>query len=366
MGPFVDVVRDAVAPVLQELGGRPGVVDLVEVHLVRLGEAEHAQAERREHEDDEEPQRRAGRAGRPLSERGRLRSARTGRSASLARNQPIEPELRERGAVAPGGQGRRRTAVAARRAGAATPRRRRPAAAPPAGATAGPSPTSGRARDDRPPARCRRPSSRPRRGRRRIGARCRRGLASSSARRVARPRRSWASAHRNATRVDDRDERSRPAASGWPRRCRASPAIERVVRVERRQDHVHVRERRDRQDDVGDPPAPRDREQDRPEREEREPVALVDAGRQRRRRPAPARLRTTSMVRRSGSRAATHRRTTNDTTSRTAPTQRPPGRAERRDARAALVDATADARRRPTGRCSARLLPGRRGTRAQG
>ena len=50
-------------------------------------------------------------------------------------------------------------------------------------------------------------------------------------------------------------------------------------RIDRREDDVHVGEGRDGQDHVGDPPPPRDREEDRPQREEREPVALVDAGR---------------------------------------------------------------------------------------
>ncbi len=53
----------------------------------------------------------------------------------------------------------------------------------------------------------------------------------------------------------------------------------RVVRVERGQDDVHVGEGRHGQDQVGDPPAPRDRGQDDAHREERVAVPLVDAGR---------------------------------------------------------------------------------------
>src|SRR3954453_4726146 len=53
----------------------------------------------------------------------------------------------------------------------------------------------------------------------------------------------------------------------------------RVVRVERGEDDVHVGERRDRQDDIGHPPAPGDRGEDDGDREERVAVALVDAGR---------------------------------------------------------------------------------------
>ena len=56
VGPLVDVVGQAVAPVLEELGRRPRVVDLVEVHLVRLGEPERAQQHRPDHEQDHEQQ----------------------------------------------------------------------------------------------------------------------------------------------------------------------------------------------------------------------------------------------------------------------------------------------------------------------
>ena len=56
VGPLVDVVGVAIPPVLEELGRRAGVVDLVEVHLVRLGEPEHPDAEDRREEHDEDPQ----------------------------------------------------------------------------------------------------------------------------------------------------------------------------------------------------------------------------------------------------------------------------------------------------------------------
>ena len=55
VGVLVDRVRDAVAPVLQELGRRARVIDLVEVHAVGLLDAEGAQAERG-HEDDHQQQ----------------------------------------------------------------------------------------------------------------------------------------------------------------------------------------------------------------------------------------------------------------------------------------------------------------------
>ena len=54
--PLVDVVVDPVAPVLEELRRRPGVIDLVEVHLVGLGQAEHPDPEDRDDEDDEDPE----------------------------------------------------------------------------------------------------------------------------------------------------------------------------------------------------------------------------------------------------------------------------------------------------------------------
>ena len=54
MGPLVDRVRFPISPVLQELGGGTGVVDLVEVHLVGLGEAEEPDPERRDDEQDDD------------------------------------------------------------------------------------------------------------------------------------------------------------------------------------------------------------------------------------------------------------------------------------------------------------------------
>ena len=55
MGPLVDVVGDPVAPVLEELRRGAGVVDLVEVHLVGLGETENPEPENRDDEDDDDP-----------------------------------------------------------------------------------------------------------------------------------------------------------------------------------------------------------------------------------------------------------------------------------------------------------------------
>ena len=56
VGVLVDRMRLPIAPVLQELGGRPRVVDLVEVHSERLPEPEGPQEQRRDHEHDDEPQ----------------------------------------------------------------------------------------------------------------------------------------------------------------------------------------------------------------------------------------------------------------------------------------------------------------------
>ena len=53
---FVDGVGQSVPPVLQELRGRPRVIDLVEVHLVRLGQTEDPQRQARHDEHGEEPE----------------------------------------------------------------------------------------------------------------------------------------------------------------------------------------------------------------------------------------------------------------------------------------------------------------------
>ena len=55
MGPLVDIVRDAVAPGLEELRRGPGVVDLVEVHAGRLVQAERPQPEGGDDEHDQDP-----------------------------------------------------------------------------------------------------------------------------------------------------------------------------------------------------------------------------------------------------------------------------------------------------------------------
>ena len=84
------------------------------------------------------------------------------------------------------------------------------------------------------------------------------------------------SAGREVRQGDHRD----PAVPGSRPPIPSQSEIPGVVRVERRQDDVHVQERRRGQHEIGGAPAPRERGQDRPEREERVEVALVDAGRQ--------------------------------------------------------------------------------------
>ncbi len=80
-------------------------------------------------------------------------------------------------------------------------------------------------------------------------------------------------------RVQDGDEGDAPVRADRL----ADPEPVRDVRVhvpvDRREDDVHVEERRERREQVGRPPPPREREQDRREREQRVQVSLVDAGR---------------------------------------------------------------------------------------
>ena len=102
--------------------------------------------------------------------------------------------------------------------------------------------------------------------------------ASSSSRRSRAPARSWTKAHANAAAWRTR-EQDDPGLRADRRPDPEPVGDRRVVRVEGRQDDVHVGERRHRQDDVGHPPADRDRGQDHAHREERVAVALMDARR---------------------------------------------------------------------------------------
>ena len=97
VGELVDVVDLPVAPVLEELGRGPGVVDLVEVHPIGFGEPEPADHQRCDDDHDEEPQVEPIEppTGLPVEPTGSVRQDRT--------NAP-EPE-RERqaaGCIAPG------------------------------------------------------------------------------------------------------------------------------------------------------------------------------------------------------------------------------------------------------------------------
>ncbi len=105
--PFVDRVGFAVAPVLQEFRGRPRVIDLVEVHLVRLGEPEQAQPERREDQDEDEPGIEAVESAAALAhERPAPVGARRDRVQPVV-DPPADPDLLESGGLRPGRQRRR-------------------------------------------------------------------------------------------------------------------------------------------------------------------------------------------------------------------------------------------------------------------
>ena len=107
MGPLVDVVRLAVAPVLQELHGRPGVIDLVEMRLVRLFQAKGPHPERRQQQDDQDPRVEAVQA--PAAFPAEHPAAvRPHRALRQARPDPAdEAAVGERGTHAPRGRGGR-------------------------------------------------------------------------------------------------------------------------------------------------------------------------------------------------------------------------------------------------------------------
>ena len=151
------------------------------------------------------------------------------------------------------------------------------------------------------------------------------------------------------------ERRNGPIAS----QSRTGVLVGDLGRIERGQDHVHVGERRDGQDHVRDPPARRDREQDRAQREEREAVALVDA-----RRQGEERQREDGSGRRAGSvgpgwRAATHSAADEGRDQQDGPDGDRRHDPEHGHARTALVGRQVDRRRRPTGRCSRGCCPGR-------
>ena len=258
VGVLVDPVRLAVVPVLQELGRRPGVVDLVEVHPQRLAEPEGPQAERRDHEDQQEPEIEPVEAAAGLAaqargpvERRRHRVRREGDRIRVDH---------DRGQHATG-----RLAIGLRRLGHQRSREIRRQGAR----------LSGRRRGRRPIRLRRRADHGARRPRLVVGPV---GLARDRAHEERR-------GYDQATGVG---ERRQPDAQRGARRLAeagAQPA-ERVEHrpqaralVERqRQDPVEVREVRRREHRVDGSPARPQGKQDRPQREERVQVALVDPG----------------------------------------------------------------------------------------
>ena len=99
---LIDLAVEPVAPVLQELRGRARVVDLVEVHLVRLGQAEHPDPERRRDEHGQDPE------VEPIEAAGRLivqrpRPVRADGPLGELRPEPLDgAELGEARRVGPG------------------------------------------------------------------------------------------------------------------------------------------------------------------------------------------------------------------------------------------------------------------------
>ena len=195
VGPLVDVVRQAVAPRLEEFGRGPRVVDLVEVHLVRLGQAERAQQQRAEDEQDDQEQVEPVEAAAALVAEGGTPIRADRRLVEAGLEPADDADLLDGRARRPGrhrgdgGRGRGEGRARRRRRAPRPPRTTRPRASrrrrrgPPArsAATCPPAPGS-----PRRPVRLATP--RPRRARR--------SDASSSARRARALGRSWAIAHR--------------------------------------------------------------------------------------------------------------------------------------------------------------------------
>ena len=363
MRPLVDVVRLAVAPVLEELGRGARVIDLVEVHLVRLGEAERAQAERGQRAGPRGSRRRAGRIGPPPSPYERAGCGRLARGGPQAGAEPGRPgpSRRRSGRSLQVGQGAATARRRARRCGrperpcstAATAGQRD--AAGPAGAVGRAGPRAGepprRPVGDRPSARRAapppaRPASRSRACARTWSERPdeRRGM--------QRPRRS---SRRAATRrggpIPSQSRTGFEAGSSAGRTWSGRRTCSRTWRWTGRR-------RR--------PASGARREQDRPEGEEREPVALVDPRRQHEegeREDAPARR--AASVDRGGAPRPTGRRDgrdeqdgADDDRGDDAEHRRRPHRTGRRTGSTGVAD--------PQRRLLARLLPVSPGTRAQG
>ena len=242
VGEFVDRVGLPVAPVLQELGGGAGVVDLVEVHPVRLGQAERAQTEAGHDDDHQEPQVQsveppAGLAVKPPRAIGHERTH------GQPRGQPAQagPVAQHGRQVTPG---------------------RGPGPGPGRGRLARIGPLRGRpfefAGSLRPL-----PVG--------VDQRLRVELPDGS-RSELRERPQEDGQQREG---DDRDPAGRAQLLG-----QAQPVLHPGILVERvEQDRVQIGECADRQHQVGDPPAQGGRGEDRAEGEDGEHVALVDPGR---------------------------------------------------------------------------------------
>ena len=271
VGPLVDVVREPIPPVLEELRGRPGVVDLVEVHLVGLGQPERPEHQARDDQDGQDPQVQAVEATAALA-------AQCG--ASIRADGPLAKTVAEPADHAALGDAERPRPGRHRRG-----RDRR------TGRDGGDAPGDDDGRGD---------------GR------------GDEADRRHRARHSWALGRRGAAvivgdqSIDLGLDRGTVQLIGQPVAC-AGPELERapgepqgveqdhegharlradrgadpqpvadrwVVGVQRREDDVHVRERRHAQDHVRDSPSRRDGGEDDAECEERVAVPLVDPGRE--------------------------------------------------------------------------------------
>ena len=258
VGPLVDVALVAVPPVLEELGRGARVVDLVEVHVQRLPEPERAQHERGHDQHHEQPQ----------VELVEATAALVGeRCAPVGHDRPLAEPLAEPQAERALAQDRAR---APRRRGLlAAPRRPAPASSPARCSTASPAKAAPAALGSGAASGMGRNSSR--------SASMTPASASSSASRSRPSARSWTNAQTNPSRWTM--AMTATHSSSLIECADAQPVADPVatVVVDRREDDVHVRERRGRQEDVHHAPAERHGGEDRAQRVEREQVALVDA-----------------------------------------------------------------------------------------
>ena len=288
--PFVDVVGQPVAPVLQELGRGPRVVDLVEVHLVRLVEPPHADGEEADREDGQHPYVEAVQPAASLVFESPTPVA-AQRRVGQARLEPRPwPDADGVVRVVPD-RGHRTCLPDLRRARAGEPVGRRSARegrCPAREQAAGRLlerfvDGAARIRSFRHATnlvvqiRLERPSTEPS-----VEAR---GFAlPAGSRRVLRQ-----PLDRLLAQLEERPAEHRGLGQGGdrdaPERCQRRPDAEpvvdvRVFPVPRRQDDVHVREHRRAGEEIGDPPAQRDRGEDRADGDQWVQVALVDARRQ--------------------------------------------------------------------------------------